>query len=82
MLADFAFPELDFDEEATLYKKENQVVTLTDFYGSLTYSNGVNQFTLKNNQATQAALFEQVNQVLDSIFQLEPVTFIVEEVEA
>lgn len=73
---------MGLDEDYTLFKKETTEVTLKDFYGTLTYESGAQQLTVKNTYETQEALFEQVNGVLKQLFHIEPVAFIVEEVEA
>lgn len=73
---------MDFDEDYTVFKKENQQITLKDFYGSLTYEDSSQKMTLKNTYDSREELFTQVNRVLNELFQIEPVVFKIEEVEA
>lgn len=73
---------MDFDDDYTVFKKADESITLKDFYGSLTYESATNKITLKNTYGSQEELFAQVNRVLKELFNIEPVTFIVEEVEA
>lgn len=73
---------MSFDEDYTIFKKDEVQVILKDFYGSLTYEGPNQKITLKNTYESTEELFTQVNRVLEELFFVEPVVFEIEKIEA
>lgn len=73
---------IDFDDEMILFKKADEIVTMKEIYGQVTYENQGKLRKVPLQLVSNEAVFAEVNQVLKEIFQLDPVNFIMEEVEA
>ena len=61
-----------------LYRKEDTAVTFKEAYNHLSYDNGSEKIQSKNKLEDLPELFEQVNQILTTVFGIETVNFIIE----
>ena len=66
------------DDEYILYRKEDTAVTFKETYNHLSYDNGSEKIQSKNKLEDLPKLFEQVNQILTTVFGIETVNFIIE----
>ncbi|MHC5269885.1 DUF4809 family protein [Enterococcus sp. LJL98] len=73
---------MDFDEESIVFKKEGKQIEMTDFYGQLTYKSQGKKVSVRNQVQNREQTFADTNQVLTELFDLAPVTFDTQEIEA
>ena len=73
---------LDFGDEVILFKRAMAMVTMKEEYGQITYESQGKVHPVRQVNATPEAIFEETNHILTTLFQIEPVTFTMEEVEA
>ncbi|HIB3664611.1 TPA: DUF4809 family protein [Enterococcus faecalis] len=66
------------DDEYIFYRKEDTAVTFKEAYNHLSYDNGSEKIQSKNKLEDLPELFEQVNQILTTVFGIETVNFIIE----
>lgn len=69
---------MDMDDEYIAYKNSQTTVTFKEEYNQLSYSKGDLAVNTKNKFADMKELFEIVNKILTTIFQLEAIDFVIE----
>ena len=70
--------QADILEEYFLFTKESRVVKLAEDFNQVTYSCEGETFESANQLADQSELFEKVNHVLSTFFEIETIDFQVE----
>lgn len=68
--------KVEMIDEYLLYKKDGKEVKLVEDYNQLTYSRLDKTISLADNYSNQTEIFENVNRVLTTIFEIDSVSFI------